>query len=220
MGRKKHYNRELLTEKAMEIFRDHGFAGTSAEMLVQGLGVNRYSLYSEFGSKQGLFDAALQRYDEVVVARNFGPLEAPGAGIAEIRALLEFFGSAGDGAASGRGCLLCNTAVEFGPDDPSGAGFVQRYFKRLAKAFRRALVNAHRAGDLDRHRPEPAGATPDQGHVALAPRARAAALGHITAAPGTPTPPTYPSAPWQRFPWPRPRPRARGGSTRGPPGPG
>ena len=89
MGRKKNYDRNELIGQAMEIFRDHGFAGTSAEMLVQGLGVNRYSLYAEFASKQGLFDAALQRYDEVVVERNFGPLEAPGAGIDEIRALLE-----------------------------------------------------------------------------------------------------------------------------------
>jgi len=36
MGRKKSYEREVLIGKAMEIFRDHGFAGTSAEMLVQG----------------------------------------------------------------------------------------------------------------------------------------------------------------------------------------
>jgi len=148
MGRKKSYDRELLIGKAMEIFRDHGFAGTSAEMLVQGLGVNRYSLYSEFGSKQGLFDAALRRYDEEIVERNFGPLEAPGAGINEVRALLEFFATAGEGPASGRGCLLCNTAVELGPDDPSGAGFVQRYFERLSDAFCAALDNAHGQGEL------------------------------------------------------------------------
>ena len=148
MGRKKSYDRELLIGKAMEIFRDHGFAGTSAEMLVQGLGVNRFSLYTEFGSKQGLFDAALRRYDEEVVERNFGPLEAPGAGINEIRALLEFFGTASEGPASGRGCLLCNTAVEFGSNDPSGAGFVQRYFERLSKAFCSALGNAHDKGEL------------------------------------------------------------------------
>ena len=134
MGRKKSYDRDVLVRKAMEIFRDHGFAGTSAEMLVEGLGVNRYSLYAESGSKQALFDAALQRYDDEVLERNFGPLEAPGAGIDEVRALLEFFGSAGKGPASGRGCLLCNTAVEFGPEDPSGAGFVQRYFARLSEA--------------------------------------------------------------------------------------
>ena len=92
MGRKKSYDREKLVREAMEIFRDHGFAGTSAEMLVERLGVNRYSLYAEFGSKQGLFDAALERYDEEVIQRNFGPLEAPGAGIDEIRAVFDRHG--------------------------------------------------------------------------------------------------------------------------------
>ena len=150
MGRKKGYDRDDLIGKAMEIFRDHGFAGTSTQMLVEGLGVNRFSLYAEFGSKQALFDTALERYDEEVVGRNFGPLEAPGAGIAEARALLEFFASAGKGPASGRGCLLCNTAVELGPQDPSGAGFVQRYFKRLSKAFHSALDNAQSKGELRR----------------------------------------------------------------------
>ncbi|MBW2507804.1 MAG: TetR/AcrR family transcriptional regulator [Deltaproteobacteria bacterium] len=148
MPRKKSYDREALIGKAMELFRDHGYAGTSAEMLVEALGVNRYSLYAEFGSKQGLFDAALKRYDDEVLERNFGPLEAPGAGIAEVRALLEFFGAAAGGPASGRGCLLCNTAVELGPEDPSGAGFVRRYFKRLSGAFDAALRNARVRGDL------------------------------------------------------------------------
>ena len=148
MGRKKSYDRDVLIGKAVEIFRDHGFAGTSTQMLVDGLGVNRFSVYAEFGSKQGLFDAALQRYDEEVVERSFGPLEAPGAGIDEIRALLEFYGTAGEGPAAGRGCLLCNTAVELGPEDPSGAGFVQLYFERLSEAFYTALNNAHGRGEL------------------------------------------------------------------------
>jgi len=150
MGRNKNYDRDVLVGKAMEIFRDHGFAGTSTQMLVDGLEVNRYSVYAEFGSKQALFDAALKRYDEEVVERNFGPLEASSAGITEVRALLDFFGTAGEGPASGRGCLLCNTAVELGPDDPSGTGFVQRYFERLSKAFERALENAHGQGELRR----------------------------------------------------------------------
>ena len=84
MGRRKTYDRDVLIEKSMEIFRDHGFAGTSTQMLVEQLGVNRFSLYAEFGSKQALFDAALERYDDVVIERNFGPLETPAAGIDEI----------------------------------------------------------------------------------------------------------------------------------------
>ncbi len=148
MGRKKTYDRDVLIQQSMEMFRDHGFAGTSTQMLVDGLGVNRYSLYAEFGDKQSLFDAALERYDEEVIGRSFGPLEAPGAGLAEIRTLLEFYGSAGGGPASGRGCLLCNTAIELGPNDPSEAGFVQRYFERLSNAFRAALEHAVRNGEL------------------------------------------------------------------------
>jgi TetR/AcrR family transcriptional repressor of nem operon len=148
MGRKKKYDRDTLIERAMELFRAHGFAGTSTQMLVEGLGVNRFSLYAEFGNKQELFDATLERYNEEVIERNFSPLEAPTAGVREIRALLEFFASAHQGPASGRGCLLCNTAVEFGPADPSGAAFVQRYFKRLSQAFYQALNNAQGKGEL------------------------------------------------------------------------
>ncbi len=148
MGRKKTYDRDDLIQKSMEMFRDHGFAGTSTQMLVDGLGVNRYSLYAEFGDKQSLFDAALERYNDEVLGRTFGLLEAPDAGLAEVRSLLEFYGAASESSAFGRGCLLCNTAVEFGPTDPSGAGFVQRYFDRLSKAFHTALGNAARDGDV------------------------------------------------------------------------
>ena len=148
MGRKKTYDRDVLIHKSMEMFRDHGYSGTSTQMLVEGLGVNRYSIYAEFGDKQTLFDAALERYDQEVLDRSFGPLEAPGAGLLEVRQLLEFYGSAGEGPASGRGCLLCNTAIELGPNDPSGAGFVQRYFERLSNAFHAALQNARRDGEL------------------------------------------------------------------------
>jgi TetR/AcrR family transcriptional repressor of nem operon len=148
MGRKKSYDRDTLTRNAMELFREHGFAGTSTQMLVEDLGVNRFSLYAEFGNKQGLFQAALERYDKEVIDRNFGLLEAPSAGIGEIRTLLEFYASASKGRASGRGCLLCNTAVEFGPVDPGDAGFVQRYFKRLSNAFYTALDNAYNRGEL------------------------------------------------------------------------
>ena len=150
MGRRKTYDRDTLIDKSMEMFRDHGFAGTSTQMLVEGLGVNRYSLYAEFGDKQTLFDASLERYNDVVIERTFGPLEDPDAGIDEVRALLEFYGSAGEGPASGRGCLLCNTAIELGPHDPSGAGYLQRYFARLATAFRAALHHAHLKGELRR----------------------------------------------------------------------
>ena len=153
MGRKKTHSKDELLAKAMEIFREHGFAGTTADMLVERIGVSRYSLYSDFGNMQGLFEAALERYNDEIIDRRFGPLERPNAGLDEIRQLLDFYGAAGDGPASGQGCLLCNTAVEFGPNDPTGSAAIRRYFERLTGAFHNALSNAqkrrHLASNLD-----------------------------------------------------------------------
>ena len=118
-------------------------------MLVERLGVNRYSLYAEFGDKQTLFDAALARYNEAVIEPRFAPLEDPDAGLEQIRDVVEFYGSDGQRRGTGRGCLLCNTAVERAALDPGVRRHVDAYFERLTLAFRHALDNAHRAGDLN-----------------------------------------------------------------------
>lgn len=148
MGRPKRYDRDDLIAKAGELFRDHGYAGTSTAMLLERLKVNRRSLYAEFGDKQALFDACLGRYDETNLLRNFGPLETKDAGLAEIRSLLKSFEGPASGSASGRGCFLCNTAVEWGPHDPSGQDFVGRYFRRISRAFGGALKNAQERGSI------------------------------------------------------------------------
>ena len=148
MGRKKKYNRDKLIDKAMALFRLYGFAGTSTQMLVEELGVNRFSLYAEFANKQKLFEAAIERYNQKVIEKTFAPLELPSAGIKDIRSLIEFYASAINGPAAGRGCLLCNTAVEFGSQDPGNTGFVQLYFKRLSRAFNISLNNAYSNGEL------------------------------------------------------------------------
>ena len=148
MGRKKGYEPEDLVDSAIALFHAHGFAGTSTQMLVEKLGVNRHSMYAEFGSKQALFHAALRRYEQQFMKDVFGPLEAADANLDSIAALFERFGKDAAGPASGLGCLLCNTAVELAGHDASGERFVERYFGRLQGAFHNALTNARRAGDL------------------------------------------------------------------------
>ena len=146
MGRHKEYDREDLIKRATELFRDHGFAETTTAMLTTELQVNKNTLYSEFGSKQELFDECLEHYNNANVENSFGPLERPEASVQEIRELFKFFARAASGPAKGRGCLFCNTAVEFGPADPSGQRFVQRYFGRISSAFLNALANAKKEG--------------------------------------------------------------------------
>ena len=76
-----------------------------------------------------------------------------GAGVgdqqfAEIRQAFEGYAAAAEGWALGRGCLLCNTAVERGALDPGSGRYVEAYLARIKRAFRNALGNAHQAGDV------------------------------------------------------------------------
>ncbi len=148
MGRTKQYDRAELLDRAVELFRRQGFNGTSTAELVDELGVNRKTMYAEFGSKQGLFEATLDHYDRNHLTRVIGPLEAPDAGADTIREAFAGYAAASGGWARGKGCLMCNTAVERGGLDPRSGRFVDGYLDRLDRAFGNALDNAQRGGDL------------------------------------------------------------------------
>lgn len=51
----------MAIDAAAAVFRQHGYATTSIEQLVEATGVHRGSLYATFGSKRGLFLRALER---------------------------------------------------------------------------------------------------------------------------------------------------------------
>jgi TetR/AcrR family transcriptional repressor of nem operon len=149
MGRPKQYDRAELLDRAVELFRRQGFNGTSTAELVAELGVNRKSMYAEFGSKQALFEATLEHYDRSHLTRVLAPIEASDAGVDAIRRAFAGYASASEGWFHGRGCLMCNTAVERGALDPASGQFVAAYLDRITRAFRNALENGRRTEDLD-----------------------------------------------------------------------
>ncbi|MEO1701496.1 MAG: TetR/AcrR family transcriptional regulator [Pseudomonadota bacterium] len=148
MPRAKNYKRDELLDLAIELFRRQGYAGTSTQELVETLGVNRKSMYAEFGSKQDLFEAALERYSAVHLTRVLAPVENPKANAETIRHAFAGYASAIDSRYNGLGCLIANTAVERAALDPGSAKFVDAYLDRLTKGFRCALENARADGDL------------------------------------------------------------------------
>ena len=144
----KGYKREEVLDRAIELFRRQGYSATSTAELVEELGMNRKSMYAEFGSKQELFEAALERYSEINLSRVLAPIEAPDANAQSIRQAFLGYASASETKFNGLGCLMANTAVERAALDPGCARFVEAYLSRLTKAFRNALENAQRDGDV------------------------------------------------------------------------
>ena len=61
MPRNKTYNEEDVVEKALNVFWQNGYESTSMQMLEKAMGINKFSIYSSFESKHGLFLECLKQ---------------------------------------------------------------------------------------------------------------------------------------------------------------
>ena len=62
MNRPKQYDREELLETITNLFWEKGFESTSMNEVVARTGINRFSIYNEFGDKKKLFIACIDYY--------------------------------------------------------------------------------------------------------------------------------------------------------------
>lgn len=64
MARTKAFDTDEVLDRALRIFWRNGYEGTSMQDLVDGMQINRASLYDTFGNKEALYLAALARYQQ------------------------------------------------------------------------------------------------------------------------------------------------------------
>lgn len=62
MARPKEFDRDTALLRAIGIFSQHGYEGTSTAALVEAMGIGRQSLYATFGDKWTLYLEAVARY--------------------------------------------------------------------------------------------------------------------------------------------------------------
>ncbi len=148
MARPKAFDTDVALDKAMETFWTHGYQGTSIQDLVEGMGINRGSLYGTFGDKHRLFLAALKRYDRAVTRRLLDILEREGSGK---QAIWDFFrAKIAYALAADRppGCLVTNSAVECAGHDRHAAARVAASLMRMEGAFYKALLRARMGREI------------------------------------------------------------------------
>lgn len=146
MPRLKSLSRENLLDSALDTFWKTGFHVVSMGDLVRETGVSRAGIYSDFGGKENLFHACLDRYQEVVVTPAFAPVEAEGAGIDGIKDYFDnLLARFEDTGGFGMGCLVGNTLSQIPEDAQETRQKLQAHSDRLTAGFRKVL--AHENGD-------------------------------------------------------------------------
>jgi AcrR family transcriptional regulator len=149
VARPKGYDRDAVITAARDLFWERGYGATSITDLEDRTGLNRSSIYAEFGSKNGLFEAALDCYaDQVIVllhdgVRHAGGLDAVAGLFTRLAELLDCHQILGT-----HGCLMINTIAELGARDDRIRPAATRYRDRVRSDFSTALARAAAAGEI------------------------------------------------------------------------
>lgn len=143
MARTQGFDRDVVVRAARTLFWRAGFEGASVPALEEATGLSRSSIYNTFGSKRGLFDAAVQSYLDEVIRPRLRPLKAevvaPEAMLTYLDGLREAFARAGSMSATS-GCLLINTATAPVVHDGEVARVVTDYRDELRAAIGRGVA--------------------------------------------------------------------------------
>ncbi|MDD7944843.1 TetR/AcrR family transcriptional regulator [Microbacterium sp. NE2HP2] len=150
MGRTQSYDRDDVVRAARSVFWEQGYEGAPLPELERVTGLNRSSIYHAFGSKRGLFDAAVESYLDEIIRPRLSPLTvdevAPGALEEYLLGLRTALKQPASLPASS-GCLLVNTAAAPIGRDEAVAHVIAGYRSELRSAFGRGV--AARRSDLD-----------------------------------------------------------------------
>jgi AcrR family transcriptional regulator len=142
MARTQSFDRDTVVRAARALFWRTGYESTSIPELEAATGLSRSSIYNAFGSKRGLFDAAVDSYLTEVVRPRLRPLTAqhvePSALADYLTGLRAAFQNL-ESMPAANGCLLINTAGAPIADDPQVARVIADYRAELRDAVVRGL---------------------------------------------------------------------------------
>lgn len=148
MGRPKEFNQEEALDKAMKVFWQQGYEATSVQDLVEHMGINRGTLYTNFGLKHELFLAAIDRYIDIMVVQRLTALDKPGSVKKAIKALFKGLVQSAVGKDYGMGCFVTNSATELLPHDPEVCTRIANSLLLVEKAFIKAIIRGQANGEI------------------------------------------------------------------------
>ena len=135
MARTKDFDEDEVLAKAIKLFWQKGYNGTSMQDLVDGLGISRSSLYDTFGDKHQLYLSALQSYKQTETAKREAILNGSLPAKVAIRRLMDLTILEMIRDKQHKGCFLINSAVETAANDKETNAIICQNEQQLESAF-------------------------------------------------------------------------------------
>ncbi|MFD0679302.1 MULTISPECIES: TetR/AcrR family transcriptional regulator [unclassified Paenibacillus] len=148
MVRLREFDEEKALDAAMQLFWEKGFEATSLSDLTSKMGIQRPSIYSAFGDKKELFEAALRKYTQFHAAYVRSSLQNHPSVKEAFRAFFETIVAKEYEKSANRGCFCINTMVELAPHDEKFEILTREHQMYLSVLFQEAVERGMRSGEL------------------------------------------------------------------------
>ncbi|WP_256756999.1 TetR/AcrR family transcriptional regulator [Cohnella sp. WQ 127256] len=148
MARQREFNVDKALDAAMQIFWEKGFEATSLSDLTSRMGIQRPSMYSAFGDKKELFEAALRKYTTSHSSNIRAKLQNRLSVKEGFRTFFEGIVADGYSDINNRGCFCINTMVELAPHDEKFEILTREHQMYLSAIFHEAIERGLQAGEL------------------------------------------------------------------------
>lgn len=148
MAKTAQFDRQAVVDKAMNLYWAKGFHATSMRDLQNEIDLRPGSIYSAFGSKDGLFKESLRHYADIGLAQIRGfatEYESPLAALKRfVKAqVIETLTDAPNGT-----CMLCKTLSELTAENQELIDATKRYFGEIAAEISALVRQAQKLGEV------------------------------------------------------------------------
>ena len=148
MGRRKQFDEAEVLEKAMLTFWEHGYEKTTVRTLEKSMGINQFSIYATFESKEYLYERVLQTYHAKLNREFLTRLQDPTCNLSDVEHFLNTFALQIRKKKIPNGCLMVQSTAHLDQYDTRMRKIVLAFFEAMKKLFMRALTNSVKADDL------------------------------------------------------------------------
>ncbi len=149
-GRPIEFDFGFALEAAMHEFWHSGYEATSLQNLLKSMGLSKSSFYQTFSSKEKLFHQCLKHYQEQMVAKLEKDLSNSKSGIVFIKQAFSGIADEAKKENEKKGCLVINTANEFGQKNSEIAIIVKQSIGRFERIFLKAVKRAQNEKDISK----------------------------------------------------------------------
>jgi AcrR family transcriptional regulator len=149
VARPKEFDREAALRRAIPVFWESGFAGTSTDALVQAMGIGRQSLYDTFGDKHALYLEALRTYNTDSLTSVLKKLREGPTAIAALERILIDRAEVPSKQRS-PGCMGVNATCELAGEDAEVRALTQSSAALLEATLKDVLDEGQARGNIRR----------------------------------------------------------------------